>query len=188
MTPVSSDVSLTCPDCGFVTKPTSLAYAEKSLRVHSCERFREATAIAQRKAARAADSGVSRPCTHLSVTHEHGDYLRYVSDRCRCRKCRDAVDERSKVKGRSGSSKKGCSPYVDPLPVAAHIRRLLAAGMSMRRVAQVSGVNFETVSKLLQPDPPRLIRRTARRLMAVRRHTGPVHRPIPRLRVTPGMG
>jgi DNA-binding NarL/FixJ family response regulator len=172
----SWDVQLTCPDCGFVTKPTSQAYAVKSLRVHSCERFREAAAIAKRKAARATDSGVSRPCTHKTVTHEHGDYLRYVTDRCRCRKCRDAIDQQSKGRGRH--AKKGCSPYVDPAPVAAHLRELLAAGMTGRRISTVSGVRDETVRKLLRNPPKRMQRATAARLMAVKRPFFPPHTPM----------
>jgi hypothetical protein len=180
MTPVSSDVSLTCPDCGFVTKPTSLAYAEKSLRVHSCERFREATAIAQRKAARAADSGVSRPCTHLSVTHEHGDYLRYVSDRCRCRKCRDAVDERSKGKGRSGSEE-GLQPVRGPIAGRrTSSGELLAAGMSMPtgRTGQWRQLRDGAASCCSLTRRAHAARRTARRLMAVQAPVLPAATPL----------
>lgn len=102
----------------------------------------------------------------------HGTRAKYVVERCRCDACRKAC--RDYETWRSRQHAYGRTPYVDAGPVRAHIRKLRAAGLGWKRVADRAGIPESTVWKLLYGDPKRgqtpskrVRRRTARAILAV---------------------
>lgn len=145
-------VQLSCEHCGHTTPVTTAAMAEHALRKHSCATVKERAARAQRRLDRLAQSGPERPCQH-NGKHPHGDRVRYVVDKCRCRPCRDAAAayqrdlERRRLYGRT--------IYVPADQARAHIHALQAQGMGWKRVARAAGLAESVVWKLLYGDPSR---------------------------------
>ena len=115
-----------------------------------------------------------RCCLHVQVRHEHGTRAAYVLDRCRCAPCTAA--NTAQARRRSTAIAYGTWPgLVDADPVRAHLRALRADGLSLQRIAELSGVGQGTLSTLVyrtpasQPTPPARVRAdTQRRLLAVR--------------------
>ena len=115
-----------------------------------------------------------RCCLHVQVRHEHGTRAAYVLDRCRCAPCTAA--NTAQARRRSTAIAYGTWPgLVDADPVRAHLRELRADGLSLQRIAELSGVGQGTLSALVyrapagQPVPPARVRAdTQRRLLAVR--------------------
>lgn len=100
---------------------------------------------------------------------QHGTYVRYVIDRCRCEPCRAA--NRAYERGRRSRIE---PPYVDAAPARAHVQWLQAQGIGAKRIAERSGVPHGSISKLLHGDrargmaPSKRIRpTTAEKLLAV---------------------
>lgn len=145
-------VQRTCPECGFATALTTAAMADYALRRHSCEHYREVQARAQRRLDRLAASGTERPCQH-DGRHPHGDRVRYVIDKCRCRPCRDAASEYQRDLTRRHLY--GKTIYVPADTARAHVRELQAQGMGWKRVARAAGLSASIVWKLLYGDPSR---------------------------------
>jgi hypothetical protein len=86
-----------------------------------------------------------------AVSHrEHGTYVKYVQDRCRCDLCRAANRDYKRQR-----AQRIAPPYVAAGPVRAHLRELGAAGVGLKQVARVSGVSHGTLSKLMYGDGPR---------------------------------
>lgn len=171
------DTTPRCDGCGWVGRPTTAGLAAQAKRLHSCDHFHAVQARAARVAARKADSGPVRPCTHTRTHHDHGRG-RYVHDKCRCRTCRDAARDYEATRTRRqvyGT----WQPYVDAEPARTHVRSLGAAGMGWKRVADLAGVPRGVITKLLYGDPKRGMgpsRRvrpaTAAKLLAVRLDLG----------------
>lgn len=168
------DTVLTCPDCGFATKPTTQALAEHGLRLHSCDLTRERAARAARVEERTQRTGPVRDCQHPRARHQHGTRPAYVFDKCRCRPCTDAAAayERNRVKqtvyGR-------WQPYVDADPAREHVLQLMAAGMGWKRIAKTAGVTLSIVSRLIygkaetgSRPQPRIRASNAEKILAVR--------------------
>ena len=116
----------------------------------------------------------SRCCLHVQVQHGHGTRAAYVLDRCRCAQCTAA--NTAQARRRSTAIAYGTWPgLVDADPARAHLRELRADGLSLQRIAELSGVGQGTLSALVypapagQPTPPARVRAdTQRRLLAVR--------------------
>ena len=115
-----------------------------------------------------------RCCLHVQVQHEHGTRAAYVLDRCRCAPCTAA--NTVQARRRSTAIAYGTWPgLVDADLVRAHVRAFRADGLSVQRIAELSGVGQGTLSALVyraragQPRPPARVRAdTQRRLLAVR--------------------
>ena len=113
-------------------------------------------------------------CLHTQAQHEHGTRAAYVLDRCRCAPCTAA--NTAQARRRSTAIAYGTWPgLVDADLTREHLRALRAAGLSLQRIAELSGVGQGTVSALvygtqgLQAPPPARVRAdTQRRLLAVR--------------------
>lgn len=114
-----------------------------------------------------------RDCQHTQAHHKHGTRLAYVLDRCRCPACSRAntLDARRR---RTAIAYGRWTGLVDAAPARAHLQALRAAGLSLQRIARLSGVGQGTVNALVygQParhlPPPSQVRAgTERRLLAV---------------------
>lgn len=139
-------------DCGYATKPSSPAAAAYSLGRHSCAMQRERVARAQRRLDRLALSGPEQPCTH-DDRHPHGHRNRYVTDKCRCRPCRDAASKYTRELERRHLY--GRVIYVPAGPARAHVEALQAQGMGWKRIAARAGINDSVMWKLIYGDPSR---------------------------------
>jgi hypothetical protein len=139
-------------DCGYVNLLASAASATYSLRRHSCDLHRVRVARRQRRLDGLASSGTSRPCTH-AFHHPHGTSSRYVTDRCRCRPCRDAGS--AKERELNARHAAGVLIYVDAGPARAHVAALQAQGMGWKRIAASAGISSSVMWKLLYGDSSR---------------------------------
>ena len=93
--------------------------------------------------------------------------------RCGCGPCRAAADswaELLKMAGRAPPPPPEPEPpkVVDVGPVADHVRRLLAGGMSRSEIAVAARFDRTTVGRVLRPDVRRVAAVTAEALLAVR--------------------
>ncbi|NUO59033.1 MAG: hypothetical protein HOV78_20420 [Hamadaea sp.] len=146
------DSQLHCDDCGFTTPVTTPNHAARSLKLHSCDNERERQARRQRRLDRLAASGEERPCLH-DGKHPHGDRVRYVIDKCRCRPCRDAAS--AYQRGLERRHLYGKTIYVDAAPARAHVRALQTQGMGWKRIAHAAQVQPSVMWKLLYGDRTR---------------------------------
>lgn len=114
-----------------------------------------------------------RDCQHTQVQHEHGTRAAYVLDRCGCSPCTQAntAGERRRTTGILYGAPGG---LIDAEPARRHVKELREAGLSLVRIAALSGVGQGTVNALVygvpvrqQPPPAHVRSDTARRLLAV---------------------
>jgi hypothetical protein len=101
------------------------------------------------------------------MKHDHGTYVAYVIDRCRCELCRDA-NRRYNLARRNSLE----PAYVGAGPARDHVRELMAAGVGLKTIAKRSGVPHGTLSKLVygipgRPPSKRVRRQTLERLLTV---------------------
>jgi 3'-phosphoadenosine 5'-phosphosulfate sulfotransferase (PAPS reductase)/FAD synthetase len=97
---------------------------------------------------------VPTPCTHTATTHEHGTLAAYAFDRCRCWPCTYA--NRDYARDRARQKKTGTwMPFIDAEPARAHIRALMAAGISYRDVASRAGLDRSTIERILYGERPK---------------------------------
>lgn len=82
--------------------------------------------------------------------YEHGNYARYVLNKCRCPECSAANSryERERTARLEPA-------YVVAGPARAHIEELAAAGVGLKQIAKVSGVSHGALSKLVFGIPGR---------------------------------
>ncbi|MFH8813098.1 hypothetical protein ACH4GZ_38865 [Streptomyces hygroscopicus] len=104
---------------------------------------------------------------------EHGTYVKYKLDGCRCYPCCFADSEYRRNRERA-IAYGTWQPFVDAEPVRAHVRSLMEFGIGWKRLAALAGVPTGAMSKLLYGDqrrnmaPSKQIRpRTAAALLAV---------------------
>lgn len=111
-----------------------------------------------------------KPCLHKQADHQHGHRATYVLDRCRCLPCCHAASvyelERTK------RNAYGRSNLVDAQPVREHMAGLMAAGIGLKRVVEVSGVAQGVLWKLIYgknggTPSRRVTRATAHRLLTL---------------------
>lgn len=110
-------------------------------------------------------------CTH-ATPHFHGQNRTYAAHRCRCLLCRAAHADL--VRTARVDQIKGRPREVDAAPARAHLRRLLATGMSYSAVAERSGQSSRNLTTLMHgypsrgtPPPPVIRRSTAEGILAV---------------------
>ena len=144
-------VQTNCAECGWTatyrTRPQADAYRAR----HSCGTHRRRADQARRR----ADAAAARPirdCEHTALCHQHGTRAAYVSDRCRCEPCTAAnrSDERSRQKAIAYGR---WNPYREAEPVRQHVRALMAAGIGLRRIAELARLPYGTVASLVYGSP-----------------------------------
>lgn len=115
---------------------------------------------------------VPTPCTHTETTHEHGTLAAYTFDRCRCWPC--VYAHRAYARERAKQIKAGTwAPYCDAEPARAHLRALMASGISLRRLCEIDGITRSAVQRILYGASPtwrpqKLIRtETAEKILAI---------------------
>lgn len=110
-----------------------------------------------------------RPCLHPRANHQHGTYLAFQFDRCRCEPCTLAYRRRAKeIAYRTAT---GTHSYVPAGPARAHVEQLLQT-LTISQVCARSGVNSTVVRVLLgispnRPASKRITRTTEAALLAV---------------------
>lgn len=127
MTGLARPHRLTCP-CGWSGSYPTLGYAEKARRLHSCDR-----------------DWSPKVCEH-TARHEHGTAAAYTHCGCRCEPCRTATADAEATRVRARAY--GRSNLVDAAPARAHVQGLVGQGMSLLRIAQISGVDRSMLTRL----------------------------------------
>lgn len=94
----------------------------------------------------------TRPVTGTNP-RPHG-YTRYKVDGCRCYTCCFANSEHDKAMRRA-IAYGTWQPYVNAQPMREHLLRLREAGMGMRRIAELSGVDRRRLQAVLVGRPHR---------------------------------
>lgn len=163
-------------DCGFTKTSRTEGIAAKALRDHSCARHQKLAAVAARKAApRNDDDRIRRDCTCPIAKHEHGTRTAYVVDKCRCRPCTDASTKAEKTRTRQTAYGRYDHGRVDADPVREHMRYLMDNGISVKRMAAITGLALSTVGAILwgrherKARPyPRVHKTTAHKILAIK--------------------
>jgi hypothetical protein len=117
--------------------------------------------------------GVRRDCPHPGSPHTHGTREAYILDSCRCAECRQANAVAEQERRREIAYGRW-QPFADAEPVRHHLRALGRHGIGLRRIAELSGVPYTTLTTLLYGAPSagaapsqRARQDTARRILAV---------------------
>ncbi|MFD8384269.1 hypothetical protein ACFV2X_38105 [Streptomyces sp. NPDC059679] len=85
---------------------------------------------------------------------QHGAYVKYKLDGCRCYPCCFADSEYRRNRERA-IAYGTWQPYVDAEPVRVHVRSLMGFGIGWKRIAALAGVPTGVVTKLLYGHPQR---------------------------------
>jgi DNA-binding NarL/FixJ family response regulator len=111
--------------------------------------------------------------------HRHGTLETYRHDRCRCGPCR-AANRAVQRRRRRAIAYGQWQPFVDADPIRAHVSQLAAAGFSLRRIAELSGLSRGCIEALMHGKPARgrspsqqIRAATAGRLLRVSPPSGP---------------
>lgn len=108
-------------------------------------------------------------CTHPRANHQHGTYLAYQKDGCRCEPCRAASSREAKrISYRTWT---GTHTYVDAARARAHVLDLLDT-LTVGQVEERSGVHRTAIRVLIgdwpgRPATKRVARKTEAALLAV---------------------
>jgi hypothetical protein len=118
----------------------------------------------------------TRPCIHTRVVHEHGDYVRYRLDGCRCYPCSAAVSAYNERRAKAITAGTW-APFVDLATVREHVLNLKSLGLGDRTIAALAGVTRKRVRDIAagirhdqsRGNPPitKVTVSTARRLLAI---------------------
>ena len=98
--------------------------------------------------------GMVRDCQHVRVRHEHGTRAAYVRDRCGCGPC-TAANTAAERRRSTAIAYGTWNGLVDAAEVRAHVQSLREQGLSLKRIAQLSGVGQGTVNALVYGEPAR---------------------------------
>lgn len=114
--------------------------------------------------------GAVRDCAHKRAAHQHGTYLAYKKDGCRCEPCRRAGSREGKAT--RYRSVTGTHSYVDAGPARAHVLALLGT-LAISQVEARSGVHRTAIRALVsgvrgQQPSRRISRATRDALLSVR--------------------
>lgn len=162
-------------DCGWTGGPyRSQGQAAYALRQHSCDAQRRRDENAARNKTRLARLAqidrTPKACPH-PIHHQHGTYVAYTLDHCRCTDCAtaSAAYERARVRRNAY----GRSNLTDATPVREHIATLTAAGIGLKQITRHTGINGGVMSKLVygipgqRPPSRRVLKTTAAKILAL---------------------
>lgn len=93
------------------------------------------------------------PCRHPRANHQHGTYLAFLRDGCRCTPCIRA--HRAHAKRTSHATVTGTHTYTDADPARAHVQVLLRSGLTVGQIEQRSGVHRTAIRVLIGDFPGR---------------------------------
>lgn len=142
-----------CRRCGWNGTYDTAGKANYAKRSHSCQRWLDKAASAERGRLRAERvDRTPKPCLHKIANHQHGTYACYTLDACRCQPCATAVREYERDRTRQQAYGRWDN-YVDAQPARDHVRRLMDAGMGLKRVSAASNVATGVMWKLLYGRP-----------------------------------
>lgn len=111
-----------------------------------------------------------KPCLHPRANHQHGHYLAYQKDGCRCKPCILAGRRYTKlIAHRTHTSSHS---YVDAHPARAHVQQLLKT-LTISQIEQRSGINRTTIRVLIgdfpgRPASKRTKKKTEHALLAIK--------------------
>lgn len=139
----------TCRNCPWTGVYATKGMADRAKRGHSCDRWNEKAAKAERGRARMASiDRTPKTCLHEGQPHAHGQYATYTWDKCRCIPCKGAATayEQDRVRQQAYGR---WDNLVDAEPVRAHVLELMAAGMGLKRIAVTAGISNGAATKLI---------------------------------------
>lgn len=149
--------------CGWSGTFDTAGKADHAKRRHSCARWIAKAESAERGRARsAAVDRTPKPCHHKVANHQHGTYACYTLDACRCPACAHAVRDYEQNRVRQQAYGRWDN-LVDADPARNHVRRLMAAGMGLKRVGAAADVSTGVMWKLLYGRPNAAGQRTPSR-------------------------
>lgn len=162
-------------ECGFAKTSRTAGLAAKALRDHSCERQQELRDRAARVLARKTRVGITRDCQCKIANHVHGTRTAYVVDKCRCRPCTDAATSDETARQRQQVFGRYDSGRVDAQPVRDHMQYLMDNGISVKRIAKLTGLALSTVGAIRwgrsergHAPYPRVKQTTAAKILAIK--------------------
>jgi hypothetical protein len=156
-----------CSDCGWCgTRTRTPGIATKAGQMHSCDKYRRVQASHERgQQLRVSIDRTPKPCQHKQAQHQHGTYVTYTLDSCRCRSCSAAAVAYERTRKRQKAYGRW-QPTIDAQPVREHVAQLQAQGLGLKRIAQLSGVAQGALWKLMygktRPDGSRTPSKTVR--------------------------
>ena len=115
-------------------------------------------------------AGVRKDCTHPRANHQHGHYLAYEKDGCRCSPCVVANGRQDKlVRYRTAT---GTHTYVPADRARAHVEQLLET-LTLAQIEHRSGIHRTAIRVLVgsfpgRPASKRITRTSEQALLAVR--------------------
>lgn len=140
--------------CGWHGEYGTQGLADYARRRHSCEKWQAKRRRSRGHADRLrAVDRTPKVCTHKVAQHQHGTYVMYTLDGCRCTPCRKAAGAYEQHRRQQRAY--GREAYVDARPATAHVRELMAAGIGWKRVAVLAGIPDTNVYALLYGRPDR---------------------------------
>lgn len=117
-------------------------------------------------------SRAPKPCHHKQATHQHGTHTCYVQDKCRCLPC--AYAHSTYEQNRTRQNAYGRSNLTAAEPIREHIRGLMEAGIGLKQITRLTGVNGGALCKILygipsqgRPPAKRVHITTATKLLAI---------------------
>lgn len=136
-------------ECGFVGKPSTPGRNALALRRHACDRHRQLRdRQLRRRQALARIDRSPKPCPHSRRRHRHATPACYRFDECRCWPCTRAnsavAARRRRLKGY-----RRWEPFAEADPVRRHLRELMAAGLGLARIAELSRVARSVLADLV---------------------------------------
>lgn len=144
-----STLVLVSHDCGWSGRYSSQAKATYFLSRHSCERAERLRREYERAAVREkAIDRTPQPCLHTRTRHEHGTYVAYTLDRCRCVPCSAATSKYNADTARAKAYGTWDS-LVDADTARTHVAALRAAGLGLKTIAELAGVSHGALTKLV---------------------------------------
>lgn len=179
---MSTRHTATC-DCGWTGGPyRSEKQAAYALRQHSCDAQRRRDENAARNRARLAriakidrtPKACTHPDEHGHPRHQHGTYVAYTIDHCRCTDCATAAASYERARVRRNAY--GRSNLTDATPVRDHIAALTAAGIGLKQITRHTGINGGVLSKLVygipgqRPPSRRILHANAEKILALNPH------------------
>lgn len=141
-----------CRTCPWTGEYDTKAMADFGKRRHSCERWNEKAAKAERGRVRMESiDRTPKPCLHPQANdgkgHEHGQYATYTWDKCRCIPCKNAATayEQDRVRQQAYGR---WDNLIDAEPVRAHLAALKEYGIGLKRVSALTGVSNGSLTKI----------------------------------------
>jgi hypothetical protein len=138
-----------CRGCGWTVTSRTAGIADRAKRAHSCERqMLNRGARLRGEFRRSLVDRAPKPCLHLYADHQHGTYACYVQDECRCEPCSAANRDYEANRTRQQAYGRW-NGLVDAGPAREHVRALMAQGMGLKRIVEVSDLSQGMLWKLL---------------------------------------